>query len=270
MKKTVSMVLREVSQHKDAIQYEFIGTTEVDGKILMPFALGRLSLPEGGQIETSEPFLAAARQFASLRMPFRLSDDGELATKPSLHADGKIIRDWLISLRRDSDEFDVIVWLARAIRSDWAIQPRRTPSQHRALFKRINELCIELRGAIAETGDYYMRGGGFGLRHATINTLLKVSEIDDLEAASDSTILTLPSIEDLLNRLADAANRLEKSGPMHNQPTKRGAERGYFVRRMGEIFAQRYGQQPCEVLAALTTIALGVETDRELVAKLLK
>lgn len=143
----------------------------------------------------------------------------------------------------------------------------------------------KIRGSLDETGSIYIRGGGYGMELMGVRALLTDDEAADFESACSHSMETrnrsgtetgfiehepsLPTVQELLERVASAAQRLEKQGPIHAQPNKRGAERGYFVRRMGEVFQRRYGEQPHEVLAALTTIALGEATERELVAKLL-
>lgn len=127
-------------------------------------------------------------------------------------------------------------------------------------------------------------GRGHGLQNLHVTMLLNDYERKrlartlgiekDAHDARDVALLAegklrFPTMQRLLERLAATAELLQLDGPIHPQPAKRGAERGYFIRRMGELFQRRYGEQPHEVIAALTTIALGEATDRELVAKLL-
>lgn len=238
--------------------------------------------PNGPPISFELPVgvATAAAEITKARKSFRMGNVG-LATDPATHPDSRIIREWI----KDPREFDVLVWLASSVIGEWETLPRRTRTQHRELFQRIARLCRELSAAIDETGDGYIRGGGYGLGGVSVRKLMTDSEgaaFDaicrrDYEAQypegaeyeiSDHEPY-LPRIDELLERMGSAAQRLEKDGPIHSQPTKRGAKRGYFVRRMGELFAQRHGEQPHEVIAALTTIALGEATDRELVAKLL-
>lgn len=225
-----------------------------------------------------------------------------LACDPAQHADAKDIRDWLTATGRETrtpSEFDVIFWLAYFVRNEWAALPKRTRVEHKLLFERITTLCRELRDAMNVTGTLHLRGAGYGMRQISILDLLSDAEIhgfaswynaacekntDSRPATADelrtfkfwNEFLSLhglkcaaPTVQTLLDRLGSEAQRLEGLGPLHGQPTKRGAERGYFVRRIGELFQRRYDEQPHEVLAALTTIALGEATDRELVAKLL-
>lgn len=216
-----------------------------------------------------------------------------LACNPDEHADASFIRDWLASIHRDPADLQVIFWLAYFVRNEWANFPKRTNSENRELYQRIAKLCDELRGAMDETGLPYSDGNG-GLQGVSIYQMLTDFEIDcvvaacdcarrledippDLDAAQRRTMgkmlslpgAELPTIGTLLERVAAEARQLDSLGPLHSQPNKRGAERGYFVRRTGTLFERRYGEQPHEVIAALTTIALGEATDRELVAKLL-
>src|SRR5690348_5552124 len=218
--------------------------------------------------------------------------DNALATNPDEHPDAKVIGKWLASTDRDLGDLQVIFWLAFFVRNEWANFPKRTRTEHDRPFQRIATLCHELREAMDKTEMLFMRGDGHGLNNLYIYALLKDVEMDSVVSvyghvrgrpeawptlSSDERRLVdlclcvsgLPTTQTLLDRVASEAERLRKQGPLHAQPSKRGAERGYFVRRMGELFQRRYGEQPHEVIAALTTIALGEATDRELVAKLL-
>jgi hypothetical protein len=228
---------------------------------------------DGATFTAPRAFFLAAIEFSKARKPMSLTN-GALVCDPARHPDTVVIREWLGRAARDASELDVILYLACMIRGEWGSMPHRTRSEHRALFQRIAKLCRELSGALNETGSMYIRGGGFGLEHLRVRELLTDSEGAEFEAAlkrrdDGSPEPELPCVDELLERVASAANRLEKQGPLHAQPNKRGAERGYFVRSIGALLEQRYGEQPHEVIAALTTIALGEATDRELVAKLL-
>jgi len=218
-----------------------------------------------------------------------------LACNPDSHPDAEIIRAWLESTRQPATDLRVIFWLAYIVRNEWAKFPKRTRTEHREIYQRIASLCGELSAAMDETGMSFLRGDGHGFQGLGVYALLTHGEIDAIVSASDHArglregsrtlngyeryLLDLmlhfpvadgfPSMRTLLDRLATEAIRFSERGPLHAQPNKRGAERGYFVRRMGELFQRRYGKQPHEVIAALTTIALGEATDRELVAKLL-
>lgn len=194
------------------------------------------------------------------------------------HPDLVTVKDWLKKRDAKSDELEVVYWLAKHVRNEWAHLPQRTPSDHRELYAKIQRLCSELDAALYDTGSYYFRGGGHGLMGASVLQLLTDAESTELkEALIDSDGIdiltmnwTIPHMDELLRRLGLAAKRLHDVGPLHSQPNKRGAERGYFVRRMADIFLRRYGEVSAEVLAAITSVALGEATDRELVAKLLK
>lgn len=194
------------------------------------------------------------------------------------HPDLLKVKDWLNRRDAPTDELEVIFWLAVSVRGEWQHLPKRTASEHRELHARIQRLCVELDAALRETGSLYYRGGGHGLMAPSVRELLTESETNALnEVLADSGGIdnlrnswAFPCMDDLLARLGAAAKRLHDAGPLHSQPNKRGAERGYFVRRMCDLFQQRYGEAPAEVLAAITSVALDEVTDRELVAKLLK
>lgn len=217
-----------------------------------------------------------------------------LASNPDEHPDARVIRDWLASINRTPSDLHVIFWLAYFVRNEWANFPKRTRSEHRDLYQRIATLCHDLCAAMDETKMHFMRGEGYGFQALNVRDLLTGREVDDVVTAGDHArgmretsrifnkderrlfdlllcfpVVGLPTVQTLLDRVGSEAKRLEKMGPLHAQPNKRGAERGYFVRRIAELFARRYGEQPHEVIAALATIALGEATDRELVAKLL-
>lgn len=223
----------------------------------------------------------------------RLFGDNPLACDPDIHPDAHIIGDWLESSGREATEMQVAFWLAYFVRNEWSRRPKPTPAKHRALYQRISELCIELSAAMDATGNPYQHGGGHGLTHACTRALLTDVEVDcfvyacnmargietkgktpsirdrDLWEYGVLGCFGLPTMQELLERVATIAERLKAEGPIHVQPAKQGAERGYFVRRTAQLFQRRYGEQPHEVIAALTTIALGEVTDRALVAKLL-
>jgi hypothetical protein len=203
---------------------------------------------------------------------------------PNQHPDAQRIRDWLAKHDQHARELEVVFWLAYFARNEWAIFPRRTRAQHSEIYERVANLAWELRDALNATDVEHNFGRGRGLQNLHIIMLLKARERArlartlDIDAnardARDVALLAegklrLPKMQDLLDQLAVEAQRLNEQGPLHSQPNKRGAERGYFVRRMGELFQRRYRERPHEVIAALTTIALGEATDRELVAKLL-
>lgn len=217
-----------------------------------------------------------------------------LACNPDKHPDAKVISGWIASVGHPPSDLQVIFWLAYIVRNEWAHFPKRTRTGHREIYLRIARLCRELRAAMDETDMPFMQGDGHGVQTLSMLELLTNRELDNVAKACDTArgtheksrvfskrerrlfalLLTfddavMPTMQTLLERLEREARRLEREGPIHSQPTKRGAERGYFVRRMGELFQRRYGEQPHEVIAALTTIALGETTDRELVAKLL-
>lgn len=210
---------------------------------------------------------------------------------PDKHPDARVISRWLALIHRDAGELRVIFWFAFFVRNEWANFPKRTPTEHRELFENIATLCRKLREAMDRTDMPFKDGMGHGLKHMRLCALLKDTEMDSVVSAYDHArgrangwpdltgderrlvdlflCYGFPTMQMLLDRVANEARRLQEQGPLHTQPSKRGAERGYFVRRIGELFQRRYGEQPHAVIAALATIALGEATDRELVPKLL-
>lgn len=216
-----------------------------------------------------------------------------LACDPDAHPDAATIKAWLANSARAADDLRVIFWLAYFVRNEWARLPKRTRAEHSRLYSRIAKLCRELRGAMQETGARDLGDWGWGLQHTPTLSLLNDDEAARLIDActrvatgdggkksigsAERRLLgillswptSIPDVPMLLERLEAKAKLLDVEGPLHTQPKKRGAERGYFVRRTAELFQKQYGEQPHEVIAALTTIALGEATDRELVAKLL-
>lgn len=200
------------------------------------------------------------------------------------HPDRKIIEDWLCS-KGAGEDFRVLYYVSAHVISEWLSLPKRTTKEHRKMFGDIESTCLKLRSMLAETGDTYYRGGGHGLSHALICDLFDDAETNGIVAAVESWCESnpqkmddgsqvvvparahFPSMEDLLGRLAAAAKRIGKAGPIHSQPNKRGAINGFFVRRMEGLLRQRYGESPHEVLAAVATIALDVVMDDDLAKK---
>jgi len=203
------------------------------------------------------------------------------------HPDRKTIERWVKTIGRDKDETDTLAWMAFHTQGEWRDIPKRTLTEHRAMYRRIQALCAQLTRLLSESGQMYLNGDGFGLARASVGELLNEgeklargraighlldsakSESDKLTRVRDDMTCCNLTVEQILERVSQASHILEKRGTLHTQPGKRGAQRGFFVRRMGQLFQRRYGEQPHEVIAALTTIALGEATDRELVAKLL-
>lgn len=233
--------------------------------------------PDGSLgMEVSNAFAKAAIEINRGRTTFS-TGEVSVGAWPD-HPDLIKVKDWL--KRRDAapDELEVIYWLAVNARAEWEHLPKRTASEHRELHARIQRLCMELDAALNETGSIYYRGGGHGLVAASVRALLTDSEKSALDVALEGSggvnnwehSWAFPTVEEILERVGVAAKRLHDAGPIHAQPNKRGAERGYFVRRMGDLFQKRYGECPAEVLAAVTSVALTEATDRELVTKLLR
>lgn len=234
----------------------------------------------GREVVLQRSFLEAMSEINRGRKSFTLGDVfiGNPKVSVDDHPETSMLRNWLAGENKDAGELEVIWWLAIAVRSEWSALPHRTKSEHEKLYARIERLCKELIDSLADTESFYKRAGGWGLWRARVSSLLTDSEEkaladrmrDDLSPTDPELDLAFPTIEELLERLSSAADRLKRQGPVHAQPNKRGAERGYFVRRMGELFVQRYGKISAEAIASLTTVALDEPTDRELVSKLLK
>lgn len=214
--------------------------------------------------------------FAQAGQPLTLRLGAQLVLRGP---EAQTVQEWLKGQNAEADALEVIAVLAWGVRSEWESLRRRTVVEHRELFGRIADLCSELTAALAATGSVYFRSGGHGLRSVRVADLMSPEERKDLTNSSSSSERTPGdpcqsaaslSIEDLLDRVADAARKLEAAGPLNRQPRKRGAENAYFVRRMGALLQQEYGEKPASVIAALASIALGASSDRHLVAKQLK
>lgn len=240
---------------------------------------GRLSLHLGHAL------LKACEEVNKGRVTFRTSAKilGPVWERFNTHPDRKIVEGWLKKVRPDEGEMSVFVYLCGHVLAEWDAIPRRTITEHR-IFNDIEDAANNLLKLIEQTGSGYYRGGGHGLQHARVSELLLPSEqkaildplVDALDKNDDGDFLgghpahEFPTFEEIVTRVAIASKRLADAGPIHSQPNKRGAERGFFVRRLAEIIQRRYGEVSAEVLAAVATIALNEPTDRELVAKLLK
>lgn len=244
--------------------------------------VGGGAFPVVGKDWMTEPLNEAIKVVSQGRKFFTVLDVDRIrraAAQWEKHPDVRKIERWLGKREAPPEDSTVVFWLSIAVRNEWEKLPRRTKAQHRALYKRIETLCTDLEEALKETGHTFLRSGGWGMQDATVVDLMTDPEIataDDVMAGGTYSLgnfqlySIFPKMEDLLARFAVAAKQLSSQGPAHNQPNKRGAERGYFVRRMSELFFRRYEESPADVIAAVTTIALSEPTDRELVAKLLK
>ena len=241
-----------------------------------------MSEPEIGpngrvQMQLGSAFMEACITANRLGSSFGTSDAISVGEWPT-HPDLITVKKWLQGRSADDAELEVLHWLSRHVRTEWDSLPKLTGTEHRNLFAHIEGLCDELDKALDSTGSFYYRGGGHGLMAASVKQLLTDAEMESFNKAMEASggianyehAWAFPSVNELLQRVGLAAKRLKDAGPLHAQPNKRGAERGYFVRRMGALFQQRYNETPCEVLAAITSVSLGEPTDRELVAKLLK
>jgi len=195
------------------------------------------------------------------------------------HPDAAIVRAFIDEQKADDGSIGVIYYLCAHVLTEWGQLPKRTIKEHR-IFNEIEETALRLADLIDKTDAPYYRGGGHGLQGALVSRMLIPSEEDvllgrnyvsyvheDGSTQESDIALAFPSIEQVLNRLAQAARRLADAGPIHSQPNKRGARTGYFVRRIGELIEQRYGAAPPVVLAALGSITLNEVIDEDLARK---
>jgi hypothetical protein len=234
------------------------------------------------QIELSPEIQQAILEANRGRRSFHIASQVDLDAMKfrfDAHPDTRVLSDWIAERGAAVNELGVLFWLGAMVMSEWEALPRLTLSEHRKLYGKIARSCSDLSSLLGQTGAEYRRGGGWGMMHPRVLDLLKPGEMDvvrryeqgvEERGPHEDLASAIPTVDKLLERLEEAANRLAKNGPVHSQRKKHGAARGYFVRRMGELFMQRYEECPTEVLAALSTLALDEVTDKELVAKLLK
>lgn len=218
-----------------------------------------------------------------------------IAARFDTHPDRKVIDQWLHALSpidgvaklRSNLEYRVIYYLSVHTLSEWRDIPKMTNQEHRKLYSGICATLEVLRNQLNQTGDTYIRGGGYGLQDAMVSDFLTEKEEesilgpiefwneqhpDEIDGDDGPPLMKrpdadFPSLDDLLGRVASAAKRLQEKGPIHSQPNKRGAMNGYFIRRMDSLLRGRYGQYPADVLAAIATIALDSTIDADLVQK---
>ncbi len=237
---------------------------------------------EAESIELPPEFLAAFHEAHRGRKVFYISQRIDLEAMQARfngHPDLRVLSHWISKRSEDADELAVMFWLSVMVISEWEFLPKITLTEHRKIYKKIMQSCSELSDLLTRTRSEYRRGGGWGMMYPRVMDLLTEDEMDAVNGCmknSENTgnhmelSLALPTVDTLLARLEKAADRLAKKGPIHTQTKKNGAIRGYFVRRIGELFRGRYNECPAEVIAVLTTLALDQETDRELVGKLIK
>ncbi len=193
------------------------------------------------------------------------------------HPDMAVIADWLEGRGEPAKEACTIFWGSYFALCEWEDLPKLNGKQHVKLHRKVATLCEKLKLALGETNRCAMLGRGIGLQGLVLNYLTDIEKSAIAAEMRNPDTIEMwdfdnagPTIDDLLTRIAGEATRLELKGPIHAQPKKRGAERGYFVRRMGEFFTKQYMATPTEIIAALTTISLDQATDRELVTAALK
>lgn len=202
----------------------------------------------------------------------------------------RVAKQWQPAIGSRSDLFkevdpNLILWLAVHVLSEWELRPKRTSSEHARLYKRIADSANDLRQLLSETHGTYSRGGGHGLEVRSVADLFTNQERSDILAAlvgwyeqyphvsKDGDVVEVnpscyfPSVADILERLAQAANRLKSEGPAHSQPKKRGARTGYFIRRMASLLLRAYDEAPPWVLAGIASAVLGETVDDDLARK---
>ncbi len=189
----------------------------------------------------------------------------------------KSVKAWLASLGRPEEELEVLYIIAVSLRNEWAWTVKRTAKQHKKLCERITKLSADLADALRDADGVLNPGIALGVRttevwqflsQEEIEQMFNLNRLDDKDGNFSRPFIT-STVEDVLARLANFAERVKRLEPLHTQPTKHGAERGYFIRRMNEVMRRRYGEVPHHVLASVATVALDEDTSRELVSKLL-
>lgn len=236
-------------------------------------------------IKMHRAMLLALRQVNDGKATFRFSQSAfdAVGNRFTTHPDRLIVEEWLRPPKAtEEDEMKVIYFLSIHVLTEWETLPKKTKAQHIALYKEIADTAQKLITLLENTDSYYYRGGGHGLSHASIADLLTDDEDHNLLKPLTSFYEKefakfkepapppgnwFPSVKDILNRVADAADRLKVQGPVHSQPNKRGARNGFFVRRLYEILCQRYGDVPMKVVASIASIALDEIIDDDLAAK---
>lgn len=223
-----------------------------------------------GKVRLSFDILEAGHWANAIRSSFRLTREAFeiMGDRWDSHADKRIVEKWLRE-KGEPDECHVIRYVSAHVISEWLTLPKRTKNQHNKLFNDIAGTAKALRALIEQTESGYYRGGGHGLQGARLCELFtdkESSEITDvMDAWNEQHPVTLedadgrgeemmvnawecfPTVEELLDRIAAAAERIAGEGPIHSQPNKRGAMTGYFVRRMGSLLIARFGlsRVPC-------------------------
>lgn len=192
--------------------------------------------------------------------------------------DTLLIQKWLKKRRLPPEEIEVIRWLSILVLSEWEL-PKLTESEHRKLYEEIAKLCDQLVDALRSTGAVYSGKTGRGLIALNVFRLLDGTELEELKSLSQDAEgnethtlaqAAYPSVEQVLKRTKDLASQLKNEQPRHQQPKRKGAQHGYFARRMGDLFEQRYKKGPPSVLAALAAVAMGASGGASDVAKTIK
>lgn len=223
------------------------------------------------------------------------SEHEAVASRFENHPDRRTVENWIaaippidgaIKLHVEA-EYKVIYFLAIHVLSEWQDIPKLAKREHAKLYREITAAVCKLRELMKQTGTQYIRGGGHGLDNALVcdfftdkeseNILGPIehwNETHPLDIHHDNGLplekppwVDFPSVDEVLERIASAADRLQDAGPIHSQPNKRGAKNGYFIRQMSDLLKARYGTPPDDVLGALASIALGEVVDADLAKK---
>jgi hypothetical protein len=250
----------------------------------LPYAASG-SEKESGAAFILPPALVAAGEIFSKNKsqficPFGESSLADL--KERFEADPDIHR-FLEILKKNKNKIGVETWfwICVGVLSEWEVLPKLTYTQHRELYQSIAKTAQKLCELIEKTESDYVRRGGYGLQRTCVVDLMTDSErlglreaLKEADAEGEDPQLRieylLPTVETLISRIAIAAMRLDLSGPVHSQPAKRGARRGFFIRRLARLSESQGQEATPEMLAILASVALDEPTDRELVLKILK
>lgn len=236
---------------------------------------------ELGEDFSPPPAFVEARQlFRELQLPVVFRSD-ETQRDWSHSPELPLVCRWLDSVRPGQTvEIEVVRWASIFLKSAWKALPRRTITGHRRHFNEVSQRAADLAEALREGSPLpLVLDEGFN-GHRLWQLMSEEEEeaifgvrppSSDLDASASYSNLryALPSLPELLDRLAQRAEAAAKLAPRHSQPNRRNAGRADFLRSMHRVLIARYGQSSVEVLASISTIVFSQTMDAELVRKLL-
>lgn len=246
--------------------------------------LNAYSFPEDGIVNLPKYVMRAMAVVAPQHVEYLFHTDHfqeilEMYEKSAV-ADKNIIIKWLqkdCEIKADDLELELetIFALCCHVRESWDLLPKRTLKEHNSYYSKVENLCHELAVMIEDSGNSYVRAGGYGLSGVRVSELFTAEEdrnvLEVLRSTDNesqlSPIFSIPAVSDVLKRLASAAVRIKENGPIHNQPNKVGAINGYFVRELAALLKAKYGQYSVAVISVLSSIVLGTVIDEDLVKK---